>query len=49
MNGAGETTLDKDTTQFLRTHLRYDQMQFTTSDAPVSTAINTDRTWEITI
>ena len=48
MNGSGEKTLDKDTTQFLRTHLRYDQMQVTTSDAPVIAAINTDRTGEIT-
>ena len=43
--GAGEKTMDKDTTQFLRTHLRYDQTQVTSVPNQQS---NSSRDTEIT-
>ena len=42
---SAEKSLDKDTTQFLRTHLRYDQTQVTSVS---SHSLNSDRTAEIT-
>ena len=43
---SAEKSLDKDTTQFLRTHLRYDQTQVTSVS---SNSSNSDRTAAITI
>jgi len=43
---SAENSLDKDTTQFLRTHLRYDQTQVTSVS---SNSLNSGRTAAITI